>query len=91
MVSLLRSWACLARRAIIVSDLVRHPLAYHGTRLLTRAWTSNIMTLTDAPLSVRRALTMAEWRDVFRLANVGRFTVEWVVPFRMRGVIWLEN
>jgi SAM-dependent methyltransferase len=91
MVSLLRSWARLARRAIIISDLVRHPLAYHGIRLLTRAWTSNIMTLTDAPLSVRRALTMAEWGDVFRVANVGRFTVEWVVPFRMRGVIWLEN
>jgi SAM-dependent methyltransferase len=90
-VSSLRSWARLARRAIIISDLVRHPLAYHGIRLLTRAWTSNIMTLTDAPLSVRRALTMAEWRDVFRVANVGRFTVEWVVPFRMRGVIWLEN
>jgi SAM-dependent methyltransferase len=91
MVSLLRSWARLARRAIIVSDLVRHPLAYHGTRLLTRAWTSNVMTRTDAPLSVRRALTIKEWRDVFRQADVGRFTVEWVVPFRMRGVIWLEN
>jgi SAM-dependent methyltransferase len=90
-VSLLRRWARLARRAIIVSDLVRHPLAYHGIRLLTRAWTSNIMTLSDAPLSVRRALTIEEWRGLFRQAGIGRFTVEWAVPFRMRGVIWIEN
>ncbi|MGH7852026.1 MAG: methyltransferase domain-containing protein, partial [Candidatus Binatia bacterium] len=90
-VALLRSWATLARRAVIVSDLVRHPLAYHGIRLLTNAFTRNIMTRTDAPLSVRRALTLEEWRAVFREANVGRFSVEWALPFRMRGLIWLKN
>ncbi|HEX5023499.1 MAG TPA: methyltransferase domain-containing protein [Candidatus Binatia bacterium] len=90
-VALLRSWAKLARRAIIVSDLVRHPLAYHGIRLLTKSFTRNIMTRTDAPLSVQRALTIEEWRAVFRQANIGRFSVDWALPFRMRGLIWLEN
>jgi ubiquinone/menaquinone biosynthesis C-methylase UbiE len=91
MVTLLRTWARLARRAIIVSDLVRHPLAYHGIRLLTKAFTRNIMTRTDAPLSVRRALTIEEWRAVLREANVGRFRVDWALPFRMRALIWLRN
>ena len=90
-VSVLRSWSRLARRAIIVSDLVRHPLAYYGIGLLTKALTHNIMTRTDAPLSVRRALTVEEWRDVFRQADIGRFSVEWALPFRICGLIWLEN
>lgn len=90
-VALLRSWAKLARRAIIVNDLVRHPLAYHGIRLLTKGFTRNIMTRRDAPLSVQRALTIEEWRAVFRQANIGGFSVQWAWPFRMRGLIWLNN
>lgn len=90
-VVLLRRWAKLARRALIVSDLVRHPLAYHGIRLLTKSFTRNIMTRTDAPLSVQRALTIDEWRALFNQANVGRSDVAWALPFRMRGLIWLEN
>jgi len=90
-VDLLRTWAALARRAVIISDLVRHPLAYHGIRLLTKVFTHNIMTRTDAPLSVRRALTIEEWRAVLREADIGRFTVERALPFRMRALIWLEN
>lgn len=90
-VHLLRSWATLARRAVIVSDLVRHPFAYHGIRLLTKCFTRNIMTRTDAPLSVRRALTMEEWRAVMREADIGRFTVEWALPFRVRALVWIER
>jgi SAM-dependent methyltransferase len=90
-VSLLRAWAQLARRAIIVADLVRHPLAYHGIRLLTRALTRNQMTRVDAPLSVRRACTLAEWRELIRSADIGRFRVERALPFRVLGVISLEG
>lgn len=90
-VALLRNWAGLARRAVIVNDLVRHPLAYHGIRLLTRALTQNVMTLTDAPLSVKRSLTLAEWRALFRSAAAGEFFVKWALPFRMLGIIRPES
>ena len=90
-VELLRLWARLARRALIVADLVRHPLAYHGVRLLTRALTRNRMTRSDAPLSVQRACTIAEWRELIRRAKLGSFQVEAVWPFRMLGVITLER
>jgi SAM-dependent methyltransferase len=86
-VTLLRTWSQLARRAIIVSDLVRHPVAYHGIRLLAKVCTRNAMTRTDAPLSVRRAFTLAEWSELFRRADVGRFRVESVFPYRMLAVI----
>jgi len=90
-IGLLRTWATLARRAVIISDLVRHPLAYHGIRLLTQCFTRNIMTRIDAPLSVRRALTIEEWRAILREADIGRFNVERALPFRVRAIIWLER
>ena len=86
-VALLRTWAQIARRAIIVSDLVRHPLAYHGIRLLSCLCTRNVMTRTDAPLSVRRAFTQAEWRQIFHRANVGSFKLRRAFPFRILAII----
>jgi ubiquinone/menaquinone biosynthesis C-methylase UbiE len=82
-VALLKSWSRLARRAVIVSDLLRHPLAYHGVRLLTRLFTTNLMTLTDAPLSVKRAFTLSEWRELCRRAVPDDFRVMTIFPFRV--------
>jgi SAM-dependent methyltransferase len=90
-IALLRTWARLARRAIIVSDLLRHPLAYHGIRLLTRGFTCNPMTRVDAPLSVRRACTLAEWSELIRRADIGAFRIQRIFPFRILGVISLTS
>jgi SAM-dependent methyltransferase len=89
--ALLQSWASVARRAIIVSDLVRHPLAYYGILSLTRLLTRNVMTLTDAPLSVRRAFTVAEWRELFRRADVGPIQMFSIFPFRVLALISTEG
>jgi len=86
-IELLKQWAKLARRGIIISDLVRHPLAYHGIRLLTKLTTRNIMTLTDAPLSVRRAFTFKEWLDLLRQSDTGEVEMFSVFPFRMAATI----
>jgi len=90
-VAMLRAWARLARRAIIISDLVRHPLAYYGISLISKAFTRNAMTLRDAPLSVRRALTISEWARLLRRADVGSFRVQWMFPFRVLGLISLKG
>jgi SAM-dependent methyltransferase len=86
-IALLRTWSRLARRAIIVSDLVRHPIAYYGIRLLTRLFTRNVMTLTDAPLSVERAFTMAEWHELFRRAEIGSFQLFSIFPYRVLALV----
>ena len=90
-IRLLRVWSPLARRAIIVSDLVRHPLAYYGIRLLTKCFTRNAMTRTDAPLSVARAFTLAEWRRLLREADVGPFQIFSVFPFRVMALIFAKG
>ncbi|HEX5606838.1 MAG TPA: hypothetical protein VFY96_10005, partial [Candidatus Binatia bacterium] len=76
---------------IIVNDLVRHRLAYQGIRLVTKTFTRNEMTRTDAPRSVERACTISEWHELFRRANVGKFSVQWAVPFRVLGVIAISR
>ena len=88
-VDLLRQWAKLARRGIVISDLVRHPVAYHGIRLLTKLTTRNIMTLIDAPLSVRRAFTFREWRELLRQADIGPVEMFSVFPYRIAAAIRL--
>ena len=90
-VALLRIWSHIARKAVIVSDLIRHPVAYCGIRVITRLFTRNIMTLTDGPLSVRRAFTLAEWGELFRRADIGRVQVFSVFPFRVAALISLQG
>jgi SAM-dependent methyltransferase len=90
-VAMLKSWSKVARRAIIVSDLVRHPVAYHGIRLLTRAFTRNIMTRTDGPLSVQRAFTLKEWHELFERAGIGSFRLFPTFPFRQITLISMAD
>jgi len=90
-IALLRTWAKLARRAIIIADLVRHPVAYHGIRLLTHGFTRNMMTRTDAPLSVQRACTISEWSELLRRADVGTLRIQSMFPFRVLAVISLTS
>jgi SAM-dependent methyltransferase len=90
-VSLLKTWSQLARQAIIIGDLVRDPVAYYGIQWLTRLCTRNPMTLTDAPLSVKRAFTVREWRELFRRAAVGSFQITPIFPYRIMGRVWLGD
>jgi SAM-dependent methyltransferase len=88
---LLRTWSRLARKAILVSDLVRDPLAYYGVRVITHLFTRNEMTRFDGPLSVRRALTLNEWRELFRGAAIGPFRVIPIFPYRQMTVISISR
>lgn len=81
--ALLRHWATLARRSLFVSDLIRHVIAYYGIKLLTAIFTRNEITRTDAPLSVRRAFTVDEWREIFKRAGVGPADILPLFPFRI--------
>jgi SAM-dependent methyltransferase len=87
----LKSWSHLARTAIIVSDLIRHPVAYHGIRVMSRMLSNNVMTRVDAPLSVQKAFTLREWRELFQLAGVGPFQMFRTFPFRHTTVIALTG
>jgi SAM-dependent methyltransferase len=90
-IALLRVWSKIARRGILVSDLIRHPLAYCGIAVLTRLFTPNEMTQTDAPLSVKRAFTLSEWKELFSQAGISEFDATTLFPFRLFALFPLGN
>jgi ubiquinone/menaquinone biosynthesis C-methylase UbiE len=82
-VALLKDCSKIARRAVLVSDLIRHPLAYYGIGALTRLFSRNPMTRNDAPLSVKRAFTLGEWKALFNRAGLDAARVTPLFPFRV--------
>lgn len=72
----------VSRRAVIVSDLERGQLAYVGARLMALVL-RNPLTSHDGPVSVLRAYTAREIREVARRAGLRHIRVRRHVPFRM--------
>ena len=71
-----------AVRGWFINDLHRHPLAYHGFRLLGWAMRWHRFVRHDGAVSVARAFTTAEWRALVAEAGVPG-VVRWRFPFRI--------
>jgi len=85
-VRFLRELRRVARVGVVVNDLERGRLAWLGGWLLLHAMTRNRFTLHDGPLSVRRAYTRPEARDLLTEAGL-RATREIVGVFGHRWAI----
>lgn len=73
-----------AGRGWFVNDLHRHPIAYHGFRLLSRAAGWHRFVQHDGPISVARSFRRRDWDALLRQAGLaGRATVRWHMPFRL--------
>ena len=68
----------VARRGVIVNDLVRSWVGYLGALVVPRAMSKNPLFRHDAPLSVRRAYTKGEMAALAARAGLG--------PVRFRGL-----
>jgi methyltransferase family protein len=77
----------ICRVAVIVHDLIRHPLhlalAYAGTPLYRSRITRN-----DAPASVWQAYTVEEMRSFFQSAHASRVEIQRHFLFRMGVIAW---
>jgi ubiquinone/menaquinone biosynthesis C-methylase UbiE len=69
-VALLREMRRVARRGVVVNDLVRGRIFYLAALTLGRLASGNPLTRHDGPLSVRRAYTSAELRALLRQAGL---------------------
>ncbi len=89
LVGFLRWMSETAAEGWFVNDLHRHPLPYHTVRLAARWLPVNRMVRHDAPLSVARAFTRADWQRIIARAGLdgAGVCVEWRFPFRF-GVGW---
>lgn len=61
---LLEQFDRAARVGVVAADLERHPVACYGVALWCRLFLRNRISTHDAPASVRRSYTVAEWRDI---------------------------
>jgi ubiquinone/menaquinone biosynthesis C-methylase UbiE len=68
----------VARRGVIVNDLVRSWVGYLGALVVPRAMSKNPLFRHDAPLSVRRSYTQGEMAALAARAGLG--------PVRFRGL-----
>ena len=88
LVTLLRQWQQQARVAVVVNDLHRHWLAYHGIKWLTRWLGGSHLVRHDAPLSVARAFRRADWATLLARAGITRYELRWRWAFRWQLVIF---
>jgi 2-polyprenyl-3-methyl-5-hydroxy-6-metoxy-1,4-benzoquinol methylase len=88
-VQVLRRCRELSRRFVLVSDLRRGWLATTGVYLLTSSIIREPMTRHDARVSVARAFSPQEMRDLARQAGWSKFEHA-SFPFA-RQAIWLET
>jgi ubiquinone/menaquinone biosynthesis C-methylase UbiE len=77
----------VARHAVIINDLIRHPLhlalIYAGFAIYRSR-----LTRHDAVASVRRAYTVEEIQGMLRQTDTAEITVHRFFPFRMGVIAW---
>ena len=85
LVRFLRWMETTAARGWYVNDLHRHPLAYHGFRLLSSLMRWHAFVRHDGPLSVARAFRRGDWERLIAAAGLDRssLTLRWHLPFRL--------
>jgi 2-polyprenyl-3-methyl-5-hydroxy-6-metoxy-1,4-benzoquinol methylase len=87
LVGLLRRWHRQARVAVVINDLHRHPLAYYSIKYLTRLLGGSRLVQHDAPLSVARAFSRADWVRLLAQAGIVQYELRWCWAFRWQVVI----
>lgn len=85
-VQALQAMSRLARWGVVINDLHRHPLAHGSIRCLTRALSRNRLIRNDAPLSVLRAFSRADWNQLAAAAGLSAPEVRWRWAFRWQSV-----
>ena len=91
LVDLLRRWHQHAGLAVIINDLHRHPLAYYSIKYLTKLLGGSRLVQHDAPLSVARAFSRADWQRLLAAAGITRYSLRWCWAFRWQVVIYAEH
>jgi ubiquinone/menaquinone biosynthesis C-methylase UbiE len=82
-IPLLRNAYAVARRAIIISDLVRGWLPYLAFKVAQPLFARNYLTRCDGALSIRRAYTPRELRALAKAAGLSQARVYTHFPWRM--------
>jgi SAM-dependent methyltransferase len=87
LIELLPRWARIARRSLVMTDLVRHPLPYWFMKAASPVFARSAITRHDAAVSIRRAYLPQELWNIAVEAGFPQAHVFTHFPFRMTLVI----
>ncbi len=79
----------VARYAVLINDLVRHPVHYALT-IAGRAIYRSRVTRHDAPVSVHRSYTVDEMRGIVAQSSAANIEVTTSFLFRMGVIAWKQ-
>jgi SAM-dependent methyltransferase len=65
-----------------INDLHRHFLAFYSIRVLTGMFSKSYLVKNDAPVSVLRGFTRAEWKTLLAAAGITEYSLQWKWAFR---------
>jgi len=73
-----------AKKAIIINDLHRHPIAYLAYFFIAPLTFRNRLITHDGLLSIKRSFTKKEWVSYLHQAGFkqDQYTIKWKLPFR---------
>ena len=77
----------VCRTAVLINDLIRHPIHLALIRAGTPLYRSRL-TRHDAPASVRQAYTSEEMIELLRRTRTARIDIETYCLFRMGVIAW---
>ena len=85
LVAFLRWMEATSRRGWFINDLHRHPLAYHGFKVIAWIGAFHPFVRHDGPISVARAFRRADWLGLLKRAGIAPAAVNiaWRFPFRL--------
>jgi ubiquinone/menaquinone biosynthesis C-methylase UbiE len=82
-VRLLADFGRVAKRAVIVNDLVRNLVPYYFSRITGPFLASSFLTRNDGPVSVLRGFTADELKELAERAGLKRCKVRRFFPYRI--------
>jgi ubiquinone/menaquinone biosynthesis C-methylase UbiE len=82
-VRILADFGRIARRAVIVNDLIRNLVPYYFTRIAGPILATSFLTVNDGPVSVLRAFTLDEMRDLAERAGLRIRQLKRIFPYRL--------
>lgn len=90
-VHLLADFGRIARRAVIVNDLIRNLVPYYFTRIAGPILAASFLTRNDGPVSVLRGFTPGEMTHLARRAGLRVLEAKRMFPYRLLMVAELDG
>jgi ubiquinone/menaquinone biosynthesis C-methylase UbiE len=85
---LIKKMMLASKKAVIINDLHRHPIAYYSIAALTTFFSKSAMVKNDSKISVLRGFTRKELKFLLDKAGATLYSIKWIWAFRWQIIIY---